>query len=216
MHGVLQAQRLASFTPRDYHAGAPGQCCAPEPAASPGPRGVPVESPQSAGWLGFAGESARGGGKGCICEARTGTAAVIPAATSTVEKWVEQVSEDSGSPAQHRRSQSQEPGERGDKDNNIRVGTVTGRISPASFPKFLALGMIRFYQACVSPMMPLACRFQPTCSAYAFEAIEKWGLWKGGQLAAHRILRCRPWGRFGYDPVPENLATGYAGRSTEK
>ncbi|MGA3328744.1 MAG: membrane protein insertion efficiency factor YidD [Terriglobia bacterium] len=69
--------------------------------------------------------------------------------------------------------------------------------------KLLVFGLIRFYQACFSPVMPLACRFQPSCSAYAFEAVEKWGVWKGGRLALGRLLRCRPWGSFGYDPVPE-------------
>lgn len=69
--------------------------------------------------------------------------------------------------------------------------------------KYLFLGFIRFYQACLAPLMPLACRFQPSCSAYAFEAIEKWGVWRGGGLALRRLLRCRPFGSFGYDPVPE-------------
>jgi hypothetical protein len=69
--------------------------------------------------------------------------------------------------------------------------------------KLLLLGLIRFYQACFSPAMPLACRFYPSCSAYAFEAVEKWGVWRGGRLALGRLLRCRPWGSYGYDPVPE-------------
>ena len=70
------------------------------------------------------------------------------------------------------------------------------------FMKFVALGMIRFYQACLSPVMPLACRFQPSCSAYAYEAVEKWGARRGARLALGRLLRCRPWGNFGHDPVP--------------
>jgi hypothetical protein len=69
--------------------------------------------------------------------------------------------------------------------------------------KLPVLGLIRFYQACFSPIMPLACRFYPSCSAYAFEAVEKWGVWRGGRLALGRLLRCRPWGSYGYDPVPE-------------
>jgi hypothetical protein len=68
--------------------------------------------------------------------------------------------------------------------------------------KFVALGMIRFYQACLSPVMPSACRFQPSCSAYAYEAVEKWGARRGARLALGRLLRCRPWGNFGHDPVP--------------
>ncbi len=69
--------------------------------------------------------------------------------------------------------------------------------------KLPALLAIRFYQACLSPVLPLACRFQPSCSAYAYEAIEKWGISRGGRMALARLMRCRPWGKFGYDPVPE-------------
>ena len=74
--------------------------------------------------------------------------------------------------------------------------------------KLLALLSIRFYQACISPVMPWGCRFHPSCSAYAFEAVEKWGVGKGGRMALERLLRCRPWGRFGYDPVPERQDLG--------
>lgn len=61
---------------------------------------------------------------------------------------------------------------------------------------------IRFYQRFVSPLTPPACRFTPTCSAYAAEAILKHGIVKGTCLAVRRILRCHPWGGSGYDPVP--------------
>ncbi|MCK9626076.1 MAG: membrane protein insertion efficiency factor YidD [Bacteroidales bacterium] len=62
--------------------------------------------------------------------------------------------------------------------------------------------LIKFYQLCISPYTMPACRFTPTCSAYALEAIKKHGIIKGGYLAAKRILRCHPWGGSGYDPVP--------------
>lgn len=74
--------------------------------------------------------------------------------------------------------------------------------------KVLALGLIRFYQACLSPAFPSACRHYPSCSTYAYEAVEKWGVWKGGRLALGRLLRCRPWGSYGYDPVPEKQELG--------
>ena len=61
---------------------------------------------------------------------------------------------------------------------------------------------IRFYQLCISPMLPNACRFTPTCSQYAVEAIMKHGIFRGSWLALRRILRCHPWGGSGYDPVP--------------
>ena len=69
--------------------------------------------------------------------------------------------------------------------------------------KKLLLALIRFYQRNVSPAFPARCRFRPTCSAYAFEAISKYGAVKGGWLALRRFLRCHPFykGNF-FDPVP--------------
>ena len=61
---------------------------------------------------------------------------------------------------------------------------------------------IKFYQKCISPFTPPMCRFTPTCSHYAVEAIRKHGPFKGLALAIWRILRCNPWGGSGYDPVP--------------
>ena len=69
--------------------------------------------------------------------------------------------------------------------------------------KKLFLAMIRFYRRHISPLTPPACRFTPTCSAYAYEAIEKYGAWKGGFLALKRFLRCHPFTKADpYDPVP--------------
>jgi putative membrane protein insertion efficiency factor len=64
------------------------------------------------------------------------------------------------------------------------------------------LAVIRFYRLAISPITPPACRFTPTCSAYAQEAIEKHGAGRGGWLALRRIFRCHPFGGKGYDPVP--------------
>ena len=71
--------------------------------------------------------------------------------------------------------------------------------------KKLLLSAIRFYQRRISPGLPPRCRFIPTCSAYALEAVEKYGALKGGLLAVRRILRCNPFHRqksIEYDPVP--------------
>ncbi len=62
--------------------------------------------------------------------------------------------------------------------------------------------LVRFYQVAISPLKPPTCRFSPTCSTYALEALKKYGLLKGGRLAIRRIMRCHPWGGSGYDPVP--------------
>ncbi len=69
--------------------------------------------------------------------------------------------------------------------------------------KAVLLGLIRFYQRQISPFLPARCRFRPTCSAYAREAIEKYGAARGGYLALRRILRCHPFYKGDiYDPVP--------------
>lgn len=65
-----------------------------------------------------------------------------------------------------------------------------------------ALGLIAFYRRAVSPLLPPACRYVPTCSAYAEEAIRKYGFARGSWLAARRLARCHPFGGHGYDPVP--------------
>lgn len=64
------------------------------------------------------------------------------------------------------------------------------------------LGLIRFYKRRISPLLPPSCRFHPTCSEYAYEAVEKYGILRGGRLAIWRILRCNPFGGCGWDPVP--------------
>ena len=64
------------------------------------------------------------------------------------------------------------------------------------------ISAIRFYQRAISPGLPPRCRYIPTCSEYAAEAIEKYGAAKGGLLAAKRLLRCHPFHKGGYDPVP--------------
>ncbi len=70
------------------------------------------------------------------------------------------------------------------------------------FAVWLPIKLIRVYQICISPYMGQNCRYTPTCSAYAIEALRKHGLLKGTCLAVWRILRCSPWGGSGYDPVP--------------
>jgi putative membrane protein insertion efficiency factor len=67
---------------------------------------------------------------------------------------------------------------------------------------FIVLIPVHFYRYCISPLTPASCRYTPTCSQYAIEAVKKYGPFKGGYLAIKRILRCHPWGGHGHDPVP--------------
>ncbi len=63
--------------------------------------------------------------------------------------------------------------------------------------------LVKVYQTLISPLTPASCRFQPTCSHYTVEALQKHGLLRGGKLAIKRIFSCHPWGKSGYDPVPK-------------
>lgn len=63
--------------------------------------------------------------------------------------------------------------------------------------------IVRFYQGAISPFLPAACRYEPTCSTYMIQALQTHGLFYGGYLGTKRILSCNPWGGKGYDPVPE-------------
>ena len=81
-------------------------------------------------------------------------------------------------------------------DKNIFIKTLQLIIS---FPFIL---LIKFYQYVISPAIGPKCRYTPTCSQYALEAIKKYGLFKGGWMALKRISSCHPWGGHGHDPVP--------------
>ena len=72
--------------------------------------------------------------------------------------------------------------------------------------KRLILSVLRYYKARISPQLPPACRYTPTCSEYAIEAIERRGVLVGGFLAAKRVISCNPFSRGGYDPVREARA----------
>lgn len=67
---------------------------------------------------------------------------------------------------------------------------------------FLFIGLIKFYQYSISPLLGPACRYEPSCSQYGIEALKKHGILKGGLLTIKRISSCHPWGGHGHDPVP--------------
>ena len=71
--------------------------------------------------------------------------------------------------------------------------------------KRAAILLLRGYRLCISPMLPPSCRFAPTCSQYAIDALTEHGFLRGGWLTIKRLGRCHPWGGFGYDPVPHCL-----------
>ena len=73
------------------------------------------------------------------------------------------------------------------------------------------IGLVWLYRYTLSPWLGANCRFEPTCSAYAIEALRRHGAFRGSALAAKRIARCHPWGGSGYDPVPGDRRNGHEG-----
>jgi putative membrane protein insertion efficiency factor len=88
-----------------------------------------------------------------------------------------------------------------------------------TFLAYIAKGLVKVYQYGISPILPGSCRYSPSCSAYAIEAIDRFGALKGCWLGLKRILRCHPWGGSGYDPVPggtESHSCRCGSKSTEE
>lgn len=83
-------------------------------------------------------------------------------------------------------------------DKQIAIATKS-----ASLAARLLLLLIAIYRNAISPFIPSRCRYFPTCSSYAEEAIRRYGFVRGGHLAVKRLFRCHPWGSHGYDPVPD-------------
>jgi hypothetical protein len=90
-------------------------------------------------------------------------------------------------------------------------------VPPRSAGVRLALAALRFYKAYLSLLVGGSCRFEPTCSMYAYEAVERFGVARGSWLALKRLLRCHPLsGKFGYDPVPDAVQNSENNRATPK
>jgi putative membrane protein insertion efficiency factor len=83
-------------------------------------------------------------------------------------------------------------------------------------PKFVVLQLLRGYKWAISPMFPAACRFVPTCSEYAMEAVERYGAVRGGLMALLRLLRCHPLAHGGYDPVVKQQPNPHFSQSTRE
>lgn len=84
---------------------------------------------------------------------------------------------------------------------NRLIGTRP-TVDPRKAPRWMLMALITMYQSTIGPALPKACRFEPTCSHYAFTAIERYGALRGSWLAVKRVARCQPFGSYGYDPVP--------------
>jgi putative membrane protein insertion efficiency factor len=91
------------------------------------------------------------------------------------------------------------------RNSRWKKGNGSGIVMIETMLRKIFLIPIFIYQKAISPFLPPSCRYVPTCSQYAVEAVMKHGIFRGGWLAFRRILRCHPWGGSGFDPVPEVL-----------
>ena len=96
----------------------------------------------------------------------------------------------------------------GEREAAIVTPPTVERTSRAGFSSRIVIALLTFYKRWISPLLPPACRFYPTCSEYAMQAVHRHGVFRGGRLAAWRLLRCNPFTRGGYDPVPEKEDLG--------
>ena len=95
-----------------------------------------------------------------------------------------------------------ETGDRTEGHHTVRRAVLSSGRGVGTMIRWLLVMLVRFYQFAISPMLPPACRYYPSCSNYAIEALERHGALKGSWLAARRILRCHPFRPGGFDPVP--------------
>ena len=176
MYRVLSIERTRPQPSGSDGACGGGQRPAPQPLEAAGARSLPFESSRDSGRMGYRGEPAQGRGTGAFRQLDAGIAAPFPVGPSA-----------GGECAGHA------IGGAARNHDGIR----------ANFLKTFALAAIGFYRAAISAALPSSCRFYPTCSVYAYEAVSVWGLRRGLALTLKRLGRCRPFGPYGYDPVPE-------------
>lgn len=106
--------------------------------------------------------------------------------------------------------------EEGHSKERMQSSSVSAPTPVHGLPVRVALFVLRFYKAYLSMLMAGSCRYEPTCSRYAYEAIERFGVTRGCWLALKRLLRCQPFsGRFGLDPVPEEWRGAILGKDKE-
>lgn len=176
MYRVLSIERTRREPAGPHGAGGDRQCAAAQPVEAPGAGSIPLESGRDPGRMGHCGESAQGRSPHPLRHADAGIAAAVPGQSSGCECFAGHATGDESA--------------------------ACGR-SAGGFLRTIALAAIGFYRAAISPALPSSCRFYPTCSVYAYEAVSAWGLRRGLWLTIKRLGRCRPFGPYGYDPVPE-------------
>ncbi len=177
MYRVLSIERTCREPSGSYSAGSGGQCPTSQPPEAAGAGSLPLESGRDSGRMGHCCESAQGGGAGAVRHSESGIDAVVSGHSAGCEYSACARDANAG-----------------------RAGGSRG------FLRTLALALISFYRAAISPTLPSSCRFYPSCSIYAYEAVSVWGLRRGLRLAIKRLGRCRPFGPYGFDPVPERDA----------
>jgi uncharacterized protein len=198
MLSFLQTQQPAAHSTRRDHSESAGKfgCAQSDQAAAA--RTVSAASRHCSRRMGYRGEPARAGGDGLFSKARHRDVAPFSAIGACSFDFHFPGSRKS---VAFRAVRSLY--ETGLAIGSDERGIELSRARLNAEIRAVLLGLLRFYKACISPVLPSSCRYYPSCSNYAYEAIERWGVKRGLSLAARRLLRCRPFGGCGYDPVPK-------------
>ncbi len=173
MYHLFSPKRCAPHTPGHHGPKTAGEGGFPQPGEAAPERGLSPEPVEDTRRLGYCLEPARSRRQDAVPGSHPGASSIVSQSAAA--------------------SAPRRPSERFGR-RAIRGGSEA--------MKSLTLALIRFYQICLSPVMASSCRYYPSCSRYAYEAVDKWGAWHGAMMVLRRLLRCRPLGGHGYDPVP--------------
>jgi uncharacterized protein len=199
MLSFLQAQQPATDTPRDHDSAGVGRFCGTQSDQTTAARSFPTAPRDDSHGLGHRVEPTHADGDDTFYA--VGQRGLASVSAIIADGFGGSCNAGRDEPAEFRGSAA--PVE---ADFALAAVDTHGRkirARPGAEIRAVTLALVRFYQACISPLLPSSCRYYPSCSVYAYDAIEGWGVKRGLRMALGRLLRCRPFGGYGYDPVPE-------------
>jgi uncharacterized protein len=202
MLSFLQTQQLATDAPRDHDSAGVGRFCGTQSDQTAAARNFPAAPRDDSRRLGHRIEPTHAGGDDAFSAAGQRGFASVPAFVA--DGFGGNCTASSDQPAEFRGPAAPVEADFALAAVGTRGCEIRSRL--ATEIRAVTLALVRFYQTCISPVLPSSCRYYPSCSTYAYDAIEGWGVKRGLRMALGRLLRCRPFGGYGYDPVPEPVS----------
>ena len=199
MLSFLPTQQLATDAPRDHDSAGVGRFCGTQSDQTAAARNFPAAPRDDSRRLGHRVEPTHADGDDAFYAAGERGFASVPSIVA--EGFGGSCTASGDEPTEFRGPAAPVEADFALAVVDTRGCEIRARLGPEV--RAVTLALVRFYQACISPVLPSSCRYYPSCSAYAYESIERWGVKRGLRMALGRLLSCRPFGGYGYDPVPE-------------